>query len=175
MFQTSRLILRRWQDEDRVHFAKMNADPCVMRYFPSVLAEAESNNLIDKIEAGFEKHGYGLWCAHHIEADRCIGFVGLAYQDDDLSFMPCTEIGWRLDADFHRQGLAFEAAEVVRDAAFEQYGLDEIVSMTARLNIPSQGLMDKIGMTRDPQDDFQHIRLPTDHELSWHVLYRLAR
>lgn len=172
--KTNRLHLRRWQEKDLAPFANMNADPRVMEFFPSTLTREQSDALVSKIEQHFEEHGFGLWCVEHIAAKRCIGFVGLAIHTFEAHFTPAVEIGWRLDADFWRQGLAYEAACVVRDAAFNQFGLDEVVSFTAEINIPSQKLMQKLGMTHDPKDDFNHVALPADHRLSRHVLYRLS-
>jgi len=35
--------------------------------------------------------------------------------------------------------------------------------------------MERLGMTRDPADDFEHPRLPPDSPLRTHVLYRVRR
>jgi ribosomal-protein-alanine N-acetyltransferase len=55
---TERLRLRRWLVEDREPFARMNADPRVMEYFPGLLSRPESDAVVDRIEAHFQKHGY---------------------------------------------------------------------------------------------------------------------
>jgi RimJ/RimL family protein N-acetyltransferase len=53
--------------------------------------------------------------------------------------------------------------------------LDEIVSFTSPLNEPSWRVMERLGMSHDPADDFEHPRVPAGHPLRLHVLYRLSR
>jgi hypothetical protein len=50
---TERLILRHWQLSDRGPFSRMNADPRVMEFMPSLLSRDESDALIDHIESQF--------------------------------------------------------------------------------------------------------------------------
>ena len=85
------------------------------------------------------------------------------------------EIGWRLARETWGQGYATEAAHAVADHAFGPLGLDALVAFTAEWNRPSRRVMEKLGMTHDPAEDFLHPRLPADHKLSRHVLYRLSR
>lgn len=178
--------MRRWRDEDRAPFAAMNADPEVMRYFPQPLTRAESDLMVDKIEAAFDAHGYGLWAVDVVqpgpgaEFDGFIGFVGLAWQRFPAHFTPALEIGWRLARHAWGHGYATEAAVAARDFAFRPgedggAGMEEIVSITTRTNAPSQAVMRRIGMTRDPADDFRHPNVAPDHPLVDHVLYRLRR
>ncbi|MGI5178036.1 GNAT family N-acetyltransferase [Dactylosporangium sp. CA-152071] len=179
---TARLVLRRWHDEDRVPFAALNADPEVMRFFPRPLTRAESDEFADRIEAAFDEHGYGLWAVDAAEAGGFVGFVGLAWQRFPAHFTPALEIGWRLARHAWGRGYATEAAVAARDFAFRPVadpaggaGMDEIVSITTRTNEPSQAVMRRIGMTRDPADDFLHPSLAPDHPLAPHVLHRLRR
>lgn len=182
MLRTDRLVLRRWRDEDRAPFAALNADPEVMRFFPRPLSRAESDMLVDRIEAAFDEHGYGLWAVDVAGpgAPGFIGFVGLVWQRFPAHFTPALEIGWRLARHAWGHGYATEAATAVRDFAFRPAGetgagVDEIVSITTRTNEPSQAVMRRIGMTSDPADDFRHPNLDPDHPLVEHVLYRLRR
>ena len=167
--RTQRLVLRRWRDADREPFAALNADPEVMEHFPQPLTRSESDAFVDRIEAGFEKYGYGLWA---VSVDSAfIGFVGLQW----TQFVAAVEIGWRLARPAWGHGYATEAAIAVRDFAFRDIGLDEIVSFTTYRNERSQAVMRRIGMTHDPADDFDHPGLPVDHPMRPHVLYRLTR
>ncbi|GAA3189440.1 GNAT family N-acetyltransferase [Dactylosporangium siamense] len=219
-------MLRRWRDADRAPFAALNADPEVMRFFPRPLTRAESDMMVERIEASFDEHGYGLWAVDVVQADAgvsgFIGFVGLAWQRFPAHFTPALEIGWRLARHAWGRGYASEAAVAARDFAFRPAaagtaitgtpstdtsstftpstdtpatdtlagaaagtaaapdetwgaGMDEIVSMTTRTNEPSQAVMRRIGMTRDPADDFRHPNLEPNHPLVEHVLYRLRR
>ena len=52
---------------------------------------------------------------------------------------------------------------------------DEVVALTAAINARSQRVMERLGMRRDPADDFDHPMLEADDPLRAHVLYRIAR
>ncbi|WP_439528071.1 GNAT family N-acetyltransferase [Pannonibacter sp.] len=175
--ETERLILRPWEDRDLDAFAAMNADPDVMRYFPAVMSRDETAAMIEKARARTVTDGI---CFMPVErkADRVfLGFVGLsrpAYLNP-LPFDPCVEIGWRLARHAWGQGYATEAAREWLRFGFGTLGVDEIVSFTARGNLPSQKVMQRLGMARNRADDFLHPMLESDHPLASHVLYRLAR
>jgi RimJ/RimL family protein N-acetyltransferase len=173
-FRTERLILRRWRRADRAPFAAMNADPRVMQYFPSTLSREESDGAAARIAAHFDAHRFGLWAIEIPGVTEFAGFCGLSIPAFAAPFMPCVEIGWRLAAEYWHQGYATEAAVGVRDEAFDRVGLQEIVSFTTALNLPSRRVMERIGMRRDPADDFDHPALPEGHALRRHVLYRMA-
>jgi RimJ/RimL family protein N-acetyltransferase len=172
---TERLILRRWRESDREPFAAMNADPEVMRYFRAPLDRLASDTFVDRIEASFDERGYGLWAVEVRDTGSFIGFVGLALQTFEAHFTPAVEIGWRLSRAAWGRGYATEAARAALAYGFGPAGLQEIVSMTSRVNLRSQAVMERIGLTRDPADDFEHPRLPEDHPLRPHVLYRIKR
>ena len=171
--KTERLILRQWKQEDLPLFAKMNGDGRVMEFFPSVLSEKESNSLAEKIQHELQEKNYGLWAVEVIDGPSFIGFVGLHYQDFTAPFTPCIEIGWRLGYEYQGKGYAFEAAKKVIQYAFNTLKLKEIVSFTTPNNKRSWGLMEKLGMNHNPADDFHHTKLPKDHPLGFHILYRL--
>jgi RimJ/RimL family protein N-acetyltransferase len=175
MIETDRLLLRRWRDADRAPLARMNRDPAVMEFFPALLSPVESDALIGRIDAHFAEHGFGLWAAELRASGDFIGYVGLAVPRFTGRFMPCIEIGWRLDASHWGEGLATEGARAVVRYAFEVLGLPEIVSFTVPDNLRSRRVMEKLGMTHDPDDDFDHPLLPAGHPLRRHVLYRLKR
>jgi len=173
--RTDRLVLRRWRDDDRAPFAALNADREVMKHFPSTLTRAESDAFIDRIEVFLEANGYGLWAVERLDRDEFIGFVGLALASFEAHFTPAVEVGWRLGRQHWGHGFATEAARIAVTDGFERLGLDEIVSFTATTNLPSQRVMERLGMTRDPEDDFDHPGVPIGHRLRRHVLYRLPR
>jgi len=173
--QTDRLILRRWRHSDREPFARMNGDPRVMDFFPSVLTREESDQYVDRIEAHFERHRFGLCAAELRQTSAFIGFIGLAVPSFEAHFTPCVEIGWRLGPEYWGQGLATEGAREMVRYAFEVVELEELVSKTVPANLRSRRVMEKLGMTRNPADDFDHPKLPEGQELRGHVLYRLRR
>ena len=168
-----RVILRRWRDEDRAVFAAMNADERVMEFFPRPLSRAESDALIDGIDAHFATHGFGMWAVEVPEAPF-IGFTGLAVPRFAAAFTPCVEIGWRLAVAHWGKGYATEAARLALAYGFETAGLSEIVSFTTIANSRSRAVMERLGMHHDPADDFDHPMLPDGHPLRRHVLYRIT-
>lgn len=172
--RTERLLLRRWRDDDRAPFAAMNADPEVTRFLGVPLGRASSDAIIERTEAAFDAEGFGLWAVERLEDAAFIGFVGLARPSFETSFTPCVEIGWRLAREAWGRGYATEGAVAVRDHAFEVVELDELLSWTTVANSASRRVMERIGMTHDPRDDFDHPRLPVAHPLRPHVLYRLS-
>jgi RimJ/RimL family protein N-acetyltransferase len=153
----------------------MNADTRVMEHFPGVLTAEESNAMADRIEAHFERHGFGLFAAELRATCRFIGFIGLSVPRFEAHFTPCVEIGWRIAFDCWGQGLATEGAREVLRYGFDILRLHEIVSFTVTANLRSRRVMERIGMTHDPADDFDHPLLPDGHPLRRHVLYRRRR
>lgn len=172
---TPRLWLRRWRHADRGAWAALNADPRVMEHFPKTLTPLESRAAADRIAAHFDEHGYGLWAVEVPGVVEFAGFVGLVQTRFEAHFTPCVEIGWRLAAEFWRRGYATEGARAAADFGFESLGLDEIVSFTVPPNARSRRVMEKLGMSHDPADDFDHPLLEEGHPLRRHVLYRLKR
>jgi RimJ/RimL family protein N-acetyltransferase len=172
---TSRLKLREWTDADGEPYAALNADPRVMEFFPAALTRTESGAQMAAIRAFIAERGYGLYAAEETASGRFIGFIGLSRPSFEAHFTPAVEIGWRLARETWGQGYATEGARAVVAHAFGPLGLDALVSFTAEWNRPSRRVMEKIGMTRDPAEDFLHPRVPPDHKLSRHVLYRLSR
>jgi len=146
--RTPRLLLRRWRDTDRPPFAALNADPLVMEHFPAPLRPNESDDLVDRIEAGFEERGWGLWAV---------------------------EVGWRLAREHWGRGYATEGAHAALSFGFDELALDEIVSFTTHGNSRSRRVMERLGMRRDPAEDFENPNLPDGDALRPHVLYRLDR
>jgi len=165
--------MRRWRDSDRELYAAMNADPQVMRYFPSTLSRAESDAHVDRIEQRFETEGTGLWALEVPGKAEFIGFTGLNAMPAGVPGTGGTEVGWRLTTTAWGHGYATEAARAALGVAFGELGLPEIWSMTAVLNVPSQAVMHRIGMTACGH--FEHPAVPAGHPARPHVLYRIAR
>lgn len=173
--ETERLRLRAWRAGDHEPFARLNADPRVTEYLGATLDRAQSDAMVARIEAGFAEHGFGLWAVEVTGGAPFIGFVGLSVPRFQAHFTPCVEIGWRLNAAAWGHGYATEAAHAALAYGFEQRELPEIVSFTTAANLRSRAVMERLGMRRRPEDDFDHPALPADHPLRPHVLYRLTR
>jgi 3-dehydroquinate dehydratase/shikimate dehydrogenase len=173
--KTKRLILRPWKEEDSEPFAALNADPRVMEYFPSTLSKEKSDHSISLMSGHIEKCGWGFWAASLIKTDEFIGFIGLEDVHFKAPFTPAVEIGWRLAFKHWGKGYATEGAKAALLYGFETLNLSEIVSFTAVQNMRSRAVMERIGMHHDSKDDFDHPKLPKEHKLSRHVLYRLKQ
>lgn len=171
--QTKRLLLRPWREEDLEACAKLNGDPRVMEYFPSVLTREESDHFARRHTAVIEKQGWGFWVVSIPGQADFIGCLGLVPVLFDAPFTPAVEIGWRLAYDYWNQGYATEGAMAALKYGFETLHLDEIVAFTPLNNQRSQNVMKKIGMIHDEKDDFDHPRLAEGHPLSRHALYRI--
>jgi RimJ/RimL family protein N-acetyltransferase len=174
MLRTERLVLRDWVDADLAPFAQLNADPEVMRYFRAPLDRAQSDAMAERIQVRLREDGFGLWAVEVAGGAPFIGFVGLARQTFEAHFTPAIEVGWRLARGSWGHGYAPEAARAALAVAFGPLGLDEVVSMTSVTNLNSRRVMEKLGMRRDPADDFEHPAIAEGHPLRPHVLYRLS-
>lgn len=171
--RTERLWLRNWRKEDFEPFAALNADPEVMAHFPSTLDRTQSDDLALRIAADLEARHWGLWAVEVAGERTFIGFVGLAEATFEAAFTPAVEVGWRLARRAWGNGYATEGARAALDLAFTELGLPEVVSFTSTGNRRSRAVMERLGMHRDPSDDFQHPRVPEGSTLRHHVLYRL--
>jgi RimJ/RimL family protein N-acetyltransferase len=171
--QTSRLLMRRWQDSDREPFAALNGDAETMRYFPETLDREASDAVVDRIESGFDRRGYGLWALEVTATGDFIGFTGLNLLSDGVPGAGGLEVGWRLARHAWHHGYATEAAQAALGVAFDGVGRTEVWSMTAVLNEPSRAVMRRLGMSEVAR--FDHPRVPDGHPLQPHVTYHLAR
>jgi RimJ/RimL family protein N-acetyltransferase len=171
--RTARLLMRRWRDADRDPYAAMNADPVVMRYFPAVQDRAASDASIDRMEVLFERQGFGLWALELAETGEFLGFTGLNPMPSGVPGAGGMEVGWRLAQHAWHHGYATEAATAAVDVAFNGVGLEEIWSMTAVLNEPSQAVMRRIGMTLYAR--FEHPRIEPGHPIRPHVAFRIQQ
>ena len=171
---TERLILRPWRPSDRLPFQAINADSRVMEFYPSTLTPAESDALITRIHLHFEQHNHGPYAVQLNETGTFIGYIGLYTPTFEAHFTPAIEIAWRLSADHWGRGLATEGARAVLHHAFHTLQLPSLVSFTVPANLRSRRVMEKLGMTHDPSEDFDHPNLPEGHPLRRHVLYRIS-
>jgi len=171
---TPRLTLRPWRESDLQPFAAMNADPRVMRHFPKILTRQECDAAVHRFQDQLAQNGFSILAVQETATATFIGSVGLTHPLFESHFTPCVEIGWRIRHEFQNRGYATEAARAVLCFGFEKLKLDQIVSFTVPVNQSSWTLMERLGMTRNPVDDFDHPKLPKDHPLCRHILYRLT-
>ncbi len=173
--RTSRLLLREWRDEDLAPFAALNADPQVARFLSGPLTREESDTLVGRIKAHWRDDGYALWAVERVADGVFLGFTGLSVPV--WAPEPTVEVGWRFARSAWGHGYATEAAREAVRFAFEDLGLDALVSYTAVTNVRSRRVMERLGMRRHTTGkiDFLHPRLAEDHPLRPHVIYRLSR
>jgi RimJ/RimL family protein N-acetyltransferase len=168
-------VLRQWREADLEPFAALNADPEVMRHFPAPLAREQSDALAQRERTLIAERGWGLWAVERVQGAAFIGFVGLAEPRFEAHFTPAVEVGWRLAREHWGNGYASEGARAAIGFGFDELGIDEIVSFTTVGNDRSRRVMERLGMTHDAADDFEHPLLAPGDPLRPHVLYRLRR
>ena len=171
--ETDRLLLRDWIEDDFEPFAALNAHDTVMEHFPAPLSRAQSDGFAGRIQRSLDHDGFGLYAVEVKATGGFIGFVGLSRVGFEAAFTPAVEIGWRLAFDFWSHGFATEAAKACLAHGFARLGFHELVSFTTRGNKRSIAVMERIGMTRNPGDDFQCPSVPPGHRQRPHVLYRI--
>jgi RimJ/RimL family protein N-acetyltransferase len=136
LYETPRLIVRHWREDDREPLAAMNADPEVMRFFPSTLTRAESDTFFDRLQTRAAADGFAFPALELKSSGALIGFAGLALARFPARFTPAVEIGWRLARRYWGQGYATEAALAGLEHGFAALGLEEVVSFTANRTCP---------------------------------------
>ena len=171
MIETPRLVLRRWRDADRAPFIAMSADPAVMDWLGGTRTAEQSEATIDRIESAFDRLGHGFFAIERKADGAFLGFAGLAPVHEREPIPEGVEIGWRLIRAAWGAGYATEAARAALDDGFTRLALPEVVAFTARTNLRSQAVMQRLGMTRDAARDFDHPALAQDHPLRPHVVY----
>jgi len=156
-------------------FSAMCDDARVMEFLPTIPTRAERDAAVDRVEAHFERHGFGLWAVEIPGEAEFVGWTGLHVPSFEAAFTPCVEVGWRLASAYWGQGYATEAARAAVAFGFHELGLPEILSWTVPMNSRSRRVMERIGLTHEPENDFDHPLLAAGHPLRRHVFYRLTR
>ncbi len=170
--RTAHLLLRPWRDDDLAPFAEMSADPAVMEFLRPFPDPAACEAWVARARQHWRQHGFGQWVVELPGEASFIGVVGFAAVPYEAHFTPAVEIAWRLAPAYWGCGYATEAARAVLEYGFGRLGLAEIVAVTVPANSRSRRVMERLGMSRDPADDFDHPKLPTG-PLKRHVLYRV--
>lgn len=170
--RTERLLLREWRESDLGPWAAMNADPEVRAHFPEVLTPERSAASVARFQADLAHRGWGWWALEVRATGEFIGMTGLDPVDAGMPFTG-VEAGWRLSRSSWGHGYATEAGEAALAFGFSTLGLPEILAVTTATNLPSQAVMRRLGMTRDPANDFDDPEVP-DGPLRRSVLYRIS-
>ncbi len=172
MIETERLILRAFLDADREPWAEMNADPEVMRHFPATLTRAEADAVIERVNGKIAESGVGFWALERKADGRFLGFAGLnCIGHEYLPVFGQWEVGWRLARHAWGQGYASEAGAAALAHGFGKMGLERILAYTAITNTPSEAVMQRLGMQRAADMDFEHPLVPEGNPIRPHIVY----
>lgn len=175
MIDTNRLRLRDWRDQDRAPFHAINSDPVVMATLGPLLSRADSDALIDRVAARGAVHGHTFWAVERRDDGALLGWCGLLPGGEGTPIEGEIEIGWRLGSEYWGVGYAREAAQASIDWAWSALDVPGVAAITSVGNTRSWGLMERLGMTRFPAEDFDHPRVPDGSPLKRHIVYRVAR
>lgn len=173
MIETERLILRPWREADVAPFHAMGQDAEVMRFIGPLASPAEARGAYERMTACQAEHGYCFWAVERRADGAFMGFCGLKPGKWPLEHE--VEIGWRLAREAWGQGLAREAAEASLAWGWAHLDAPTIAAITVPANTRSWGLMERLGMTRFPDEDFDHPDVPDGSPLKRHILYRISR
>ena len=175
MIETERLILRPWEDRDRAALRAHCNDPEVMRFLLPVPDDAAFETMLGRLKSWLDDHGFTFWILERRSDGAVMGMCGLKPGAVDTPIENHVEIGWRLAKSHWGQGYAREAAQAALDWAWANLDTPEILAITVPANGASWGLMERLGMTRDAGNDFDHPLVPEGDPLRRHILYRIAR
>jgi RimJ/RimL family protein N-acetyltransferase len=168
--ETERLILRDWDEADIGPFIRHTNTPAVMRWLGGVQSEARlADTIRSRMMRWQAERGFTFWVVERRADSELLGFCGIKIADTAGSPIEGVhEVGWRLREDVWGQGYAREAATASIDHGFEVLGAPRIVAITFAQNSPSWGLMERLGMTRRPECDYDDPRFP---ELNPTIVY----
>ena len=177
ILETDRLILRRWREKDLAAAAAINADPEVMSWTGSgPMTFQDSLTYVTRNDAGFDIHGFGIWAVENKKDGALIGFAGLRrFERPGHPLGPCIEAAWRFARAVWGQGYASEAARAAFVDGFKRCGIPMITGWAPVINLRSQGVMQRIGMTRRPDRDFDYPTLAPENPLRPHVVFTADR
>jgi RimJ/RimL family protein N-acetyltransferase len=175
MIETERLILRGWRDSDVAPFHAMGQDPEVMLFLGPPSTPEQSAAVVDRQNAILAEHGYCFWALEAKSDGAFLGFCGVKPGVPDTPIAGQPEIGWRLARAYWGQGYAREAAEAALAWMWVNTDVPLVAAITVPANRNSWGLMERLGMTRYADDDFDHPALAPGDPLRRHLVYRILR
>jgi RimJ/RimL family protein N-acetyltransferase len=170
--ETERLVLRDWRADDLDDFHRVCGDPAVMATLGPVMSREQTAELIADLQGRAERFDHTFWALERKSDGRMLGFTGLV-RGAVPEIEGELEIGWRLAADCWGQGYAREAAEASLEWARTHRPGEPAIAITAQSNGRSRALMERLGMTRQPERDFDHPKVPVGDPLRPHVLYSI--
>jgi RimJ/RimL family protein N-acetyltransferase len=173
LFKSERLGFRNWTNDDLEEFAKLNSDEEVMEHFPKTLSKKEVGIFIDRLKKHFADNGFTYYATEILETNELVGMIGLAFQEYKTKFTPAIDIGWRLKRSAWGKGYATEGAQRCLEYAFNELGMNKIISVCTVKNEKSENVMKKIGMTK--KGEFNHPELINHPEYEKHFCYEINK
>jgi RimJ/RimL family protein N-acetyltransferase len=174
MIETGRLILRLPVAADRAALHAMWADPAVMADLGPVMDAAKSDATLARHDS-YRNERLGFNVVERRDDGAVIGFCGLKRGNAGTPIADQVEIGWMLAQAYWGNGYAREAAEASLAWAWANLPDDRIVAITAARNLKSQRLMERLGMQRLADGDFDHPAFAPDDPLRPTVTYAIRR
>ncbi len=175
MIRTERLLLRPWAARDREPYHLIKRDPLVMATLGPLQTRAESDATLDGLIASARRYGYTFWAMERRQDGALLGYAGLLHGPEGSPVAGELEIGWGLASAHWGRGYAREAAVAVLAWGWAETHAARIVAITTPGNVRSWGLMERLGMRRLPDGDFDHPRLAPGDPLRRHITYEIAR
>ena len=157
VIETPRLRLRNWREEDFEPFVRHTNTEAVMRWLGGVRPPDEHREMFrSRVMRWQEERGFTFWVVERRSDEALLGFCGLKLASDEGSPVEGElEIGWRLREDAWGQGYAKEAASASLDFAFDRLEAPHVVALTVAENEASWRLMERLGMTRRSDLDYE--------------------
>lgn len=145
--ETARLRLEPFNESHYEGLRVMDNDPSVMRYINKGIVKTpeETWESIRRVKSRWENYGYSWWTIKEKASGAIVGAACLQHLAN-VEGAPL-EIGWRLMPEQNGKGYAKEAAKAIIDFAAEQTGATYLVAVADPENLPSQRVMQRLGMT----------------------------
>ncbi len=146
ILETSRLYLRELCQEDFGALCEILQDEDTMYAYEGAFNDTEVQEWLDRQIERYKKWNFGLWAVILKENNKLIGQCGLTMQPWKESEV--LEIGYLFNRAYWHNGYATEAAKACKKYAFETLRAKEVCSIIRDINISSQNVALRNGMTR---------------------------
>lgn len=176
VIETERLVLRRERPGDLAVWLEHINTPEVTAFLGGVRSREQVAESFAKMAAAADTGLLTFYCLALKPTGALIGKCGLARIETPAApaeLQGAAQVGWTLRADCWGQGYAREAAQAALALAFEQLGLERVYSQTSERNAPSWRLMERLGMTRRAELDYDDPDYPPEDNPT--MVYAISR
>jgi RimJ/RimL family protein N-acetyltransferase len=162
VLETERLLLRTASLDDAEFMLRLLNEPSFLRFVGDRgvrTADDARGYIADRLIAGYEKNGYGLWVAELKASGTPIGISGLVRRDT----LPDADIGFAFLPEYWRQGYAYESTAAAMRYAMDDLALPRLLAITDQENVASIRLLERLGLSFERMiqlaDDAAELRL----------------